>query len=131
MTWHKGKGPHRQCLDGGGVNGVDGWRRQRSDTRGLAVTRGNGGALKQRRWHVTSDHNYWAGTRGEATVGDGHALSASDTERRPVSALWRGCMRSCRPSATHGMPGGGSALTSGPGTEGERLTGGTPRQILF
>jgi hypothetical protein len=37
-TWHKGKGPHRQRLDGGGVGWVDGRRRRRSGTRGLAVT---------------------------------------------------------------------------------------------
>jgi hypothetical protein len=63
MTLHKGKGPHRQHLDGGGVDGVDGRRRQRSDTRSLAVTRGNGGALEQQRWHVTSDHGSDAAVR--------------------------------------------------------------------
>jgi hypothetical protein len=39
--------------------------------------------------------------------------------------------RSCRPGTACGMPGGGSALTSGPGAEREKLTGGTSRQILF
>jgi hypothetical protein len=37
-TRHKGKGPHRQRLDGGGADGVDGRLRRRSDTRGSAVT---------------------------------------------------------------------------------------------
>jgi hypothetical protein len=39
--------------------------------------------------------------------------------------------RSCQPGTACGMPGGGSALTSGPGAEREKLTGGTSRQILF
>jgi hypothetical protein len=45
----------------------------------------------------------------------------------------RGAVGQCHYGAgtARGMPGGGSALTSGPGAERERLTGGTPRRILF
>jgi hypothetical protein len=35
--WHKGKGPHRQRLDGGGVDGVDG--RLGGDLRGKMEVR--------------------------------------------------------------------------------------------
>jgi hypothetical protein len=65
----------------------------------VTLTHENGGALEQRRWHATLDHDgdavlghggCRAGMGGEAMVGGGQAPSASDTERRPVGALWHG-----------------------------------------
>jgi hypothetical protein len=65
------------------------------------------------------------GLRWTGAIGFGHGAEAG----RRFMAWARA--HSCRPGVARGMPGGGSVLTSGPGGEGERLTGGTPRQILF
>jgi hypothetical protein len=65
------------------------------------------------------------GRRQIGAVSFGHGAVAG----RHVMA--RAHARPCQPGATRGTPGGGSALTSGPDVEGERLTGGTLWQILF
>jgi hypothetical protein len=101
------------------------WRGDVGKSGGTAtLTHENGGALEQRRWHATLEHDgdavlghggCRASVGGEVTVGGGQAPSASDTKRWPVGALWHG----------HGTLGGGTVLMSGPGAERERLIGGT------
>jgi hypothetical protein len=100
-----------------------------------ALTHGDGGELKQRRWHATSDCEWRRGARTRREVGDGlgrqrsaafrPALLASDTGAATGQRFTaRARARPCRPNAARGTLGGGSALTSGSGAEREKLAGG-------
>jgi hypothetical protein len=105
---HKGKGPHRQCLDGGGVGEVDCRCRRCSGTRDLAATyagrRRRGGAASNRstrrrkrgersdqfsRW-TTTRRTYPRRRRGRWWRGAlGHTLSEAEQRRLRTRAVGR------------------------------------------
>jgi hypothetical protein len=91
---HKGKGPHRQCLDGGGVGGVDCRCRRCSGTRDLAATyagrRRRGGAASNRSTLGHTRRTYPRRRRGRWWRGAlGHTLSEAEQRRLRTRAVGR------------------------------------------
>jgi hypothetical protein len=147
------KSPHRRRLGGGGTDGVDGalrlgwWRRSGSATfiedgggggvraateRSMAAP---GGAAMRKKQQLGGLTGAEATKHGRAATALDSAVAASDRAGRERGAVGCGFRHrsggSRQPGTARSTPGGGSALKSGPGVERERLTGGTPRQILF
>jgi hypothetical protein len=106
------------------------------------LTRGDDGELEQRRWHAVSDRggDMALGHGGEAGDGFGRSRAWHSDRRCRLQTVEtaagrrfvaRARARPCQLGTARGTPGGDNTLTSGPGAEREKLTGGTLRQILF
>jgi hypothetical protein len=80
--------------------------------------------------HARSRGTPTARRRRSSDSGDGAASDRCAVGRRLYGAARRVAV-SAWPGAARGALGGGSALTSRPGVERERLTSGTPQWILF
>jgi hypothetical protein len=126
-----------------------------SDTGGRGGRGGTGEEPAQRRLPVgtAASLNSSGGSRFSTRRGDAaleHSYEAGDGFRHSGARRSDRCCRfrtaemaagrrfmareharPCRSGAARGTPDGDRALMSGPGAEREKLTGGTPWQILF
>jgi hypothetical protein len=145
LSWRRRGGSVTYAEDRGGESGggKECGGSRRCLPAGTEVCSSNGGGTRLQTAAATRCSDSVVRRRGVgpwlsgecARRGDGRRQTGAVGFRHGAAAdqrfMARARARPCRPGAARGTPGGGSALMSGPGAKGKRLTGGTPRQILF